>query len=65
MEDMLRRPLKVGDRVARAYRYSNDARMDIRTVMRVADNCVYLNDSHVPTYRTDRLLIIPGDYPQT
>lgn len=53
------RPIKVGDEVARAFRRGTQAHLEFRTVTRVEEACVFLDDNYVPVHRTDRLLVIP------
>lgn len=58
MTDVRGITLRVGDRVARAYRTSTQAHLELRTVSRIDGDKVYLDSSHVPVTRTDNLVIL-------
>jgi hypothetical protein len=57
-KDYLGRELRVGDQVVRAYRLHNSAYLETRTVARIENGKLYLNDSHVSLQRLDTLLRI-------
>lgn len=58
--DMLDKTFKVGDRVARAYTSGRSANLELRTVTKIADGKLWLDNSHVPINYPGRLLIITG-----
>jgi hypothetical protein len=55
--DMLGNELKIGDRVARAVG-NGSPHIEIRTVTKIKDGKVYLNESHVALHYPGLLLVV-------
>lgn len=58
MVDFQGRKLEVGQKVARAYRYGNSAKIEIRSVERIENGKLYLSGSRVPIQSLDNLVIM-------
>ncbi len=62
LEDTLKRPIHVGDTVARAAVAGRSAYIEIRRVTRIENEKIYLDDSKVPIKYPCRLLVITSIY---
>jgi hypothetical protein len=58
MQDMQGRTLAVGQTVAKAYKWGSSPRIEIRTITRMEADRLWLDNSKVPVYCVDRLLIL-------
>ena len=58
MKDRLGREIQVGDRVLKAWRWGSSLALEERTVTKVEEGRIYLDNSHVPCVRGDLIVVV-------